>query len=69
MRNLNYSLSIIANDARKDTEIELYKFLISQYAHDVVLTSMQRRFNVMDVVWTSKRSRVLTGILLLKNTL
>ena len=60
---------IIANDARKDTEIELYKFLISQYAHDVVLTSMQRRFNVMDVVWTSKRRRVLTGILLLKNTL
>ena len=26
----------------------------TQYAHDVVLTSMQRRFNVMDVVWTSK---------------
>ena len=26
------------------------------------LTSMRRRFNVMDVVWTSKRRRVLTGI-------
>ena len=26
----------------------------SQYAHDVVLTSVRRRFNVMDVVWTSK---------------
>ena len=34
----------------------------SQYAHDVVLTSVRRRFNVMDVVWTSKRCRVLTGI-------
>ena len=34
----------------------------SQYAHDVVLTSMRRRFNVMDVVWTSKRRRVLTGV-------
>ena len=36
--------------------------LISQYAHDVVLTSVRRRFNVMDVVWTSKRRRVLTGL-------
>ena len=34
----------------------------SQYAHDVVLTSMRRRFNVMDVVWTSKRRRVRTGL-------
>ena len=30
---------------------------ISQYVHVVVLTSMRRRFNVMDVVWTSKRRR------------
>ena len=34
----------------------------SQYAHDIVLTSIRRRFNVMDVVWTSKRRRVLTGV-------
>ena len=34
----------------------------SQYAHDVILTSLRRRFNVMDVVWMSKRCRVLTGI-------
>ena len=34
----------------------------SQYAYDVVLTSVRRRFNVMDVVWTSKRRSVLTGI-------
>ena len=34
-----------------------------QYAHDVVLTSVRRRFNVMNVVWTSKRHRVLTGTL------
>ena len=33
----------------------------AQYAHGVVLTSMRRRFNVMNVVWTSKRRRVLTG--------
>ena len=32
----------------------------TQYAHDVVLTSVRRRFNVMDVVWMSKRYRVLT---------
>ena len=36
--------------------------LTSQYAHDVVLTSVRSRFNVMDVVWTSKRRRVLTGV-------
>ena len=35
-------------------------YVLSQYAHDVVLTSMRRRFNVMDVVWTSKRRRVFT---------
>ena len=34
----------------------------SQYAHDVVLTSVRRCFNVMDDVWTSKRRRVLTGV-------
>ena len=34
-----------------------------QYAHDVVLTCVRRRFNVMDVVWMSKRCRVLTGTL------
>ena len=33
----------------------------TQYAHDLVLTSMWRRFTDMDVVWTSKRRRVLTG--------
>ena len=34
---------------------------IAQYTHDVVLTSVRRRFNVMNVVWMSKRCRVLTG--------
>ena len=34
----------------------------SQYAHNVVLTSVRRRFNVMDVIWMSKRCRVLTGL-------
>ena len=34
----------------------------SQYAQNVVLTSIRRRFNAMDVVWMSKRCRVLTGI-------
>ena len=34
----------------------------SQYANDVVLKSAQRWFNVMDVVWTSKRRRILTGL-------
>ena len=38
--------------------------MLSQYAHDVVLASLRCRFNVMDIVWTSKRSRVLTGIVL-----
>ena len=33
----------------------------NRYAHDVVLTSVRRRSNVMDVVWMSKRCRVLTG--------
>ena len=33
----------------------------TQYAHDVVLTSVRRRSNVMDVVWTSKQRRLLTG--------
>ena len=32
----------------------------SQYAHKVVLASIRRRFNVMDVVWTSKRRRAFT---------
>ena len=36
-------------------------FKWTKYAHDVVLTSMWPRFNVMDVVWTSKRRCVLTG--------
>ena len=40
----------------------IFESNLSQYALDVVLTSMRRRFNVMDVVWTSKRRRVLTGI-------
>ena len=34
---------------------------MTQNAHDVVLTSVRRRFNVMNVVWMSKRCRVLTG--------
>ena len=33
----------------------------TQYAHNVVLTSIRRCFNVLDVVWTSTRRRVLTG--------
>ena len=39
---------------------------ISQYAHDVVLKSVRRRFNVVDVVWTSKRRRVLTRLVNIK---
>ena len=35
----------------------------TQYAHDAILTSERRRFNVMDVVWMSKRCRVLAGSL------
>ena len=35
----------------------------TQYAHDVVLTSVRRCFDVIDVVWTSKRRLVLTGYL------
>ena len=50
-------------------EICLTFSIISQCAHDVVLTSMRRRFNVMDVVWTSKRRHVLTGIQVLGNGL
>ena len=46
-------------------QIRYFLIIISthhpQYAHDVVLTFMRRRFNVRDVVWTSKRLRVLTG--------
>ena len=37
------------------------KMKVAQYAHDVVLTSIQRYFNVMYVVWTSQRQSVLTG--------
>ena len=33
----------------------------TQYAHNVVLTSIQRRLSVMDVAQTSKRRRVLAG--------
>ena len=40
---------------------DLFPFLYTQYAHNVVLTSIRRRFSVMDVVWTSKRRRVLIG--------
>ena len=46
--------------------LRVYSYVASQYAHDVVLTSIRRCFNVMDVVWTSKRRRVLTGIERLK---
>ena len=35
--------------------------------YDIVLTSVRRRFNAMDVVWMSKRCRVVTGIVLKKN--
>ena len=45
-----------------DDMMEIYKHIYTQYAHDVVLTSVRRRFDVTDVVWTSKRCRVLTGI-------
>ena len=34
-----------------------------QYAHDVVLTSKRRRYNVMDTVWMPKRCRGFTGLL------
>ena len=44
-------------------------YILTQYAHDVVLTSVRRRFNVMDVVWMSKRCRLLTGDLPLKSPL
>ena len=33
----------------------------TQYAHNVVLKSVRRRYNVMDVAWMSKQRRVLTG--------
>ena len=39
----------------------LFLCSLTQYAHNVVLTSIRRRFSVMDVVYTSKRRRVLTG--------
>ena len=42
-------------------EAILDKNIQTQYTHDVVLTSMRRRFKVMDVAWTSKRRRALTG--------
>ena len=41
--------------------IDVYEFFHAQYAYNVVLTSVRRRFNVMDVVWILKRCRVLTG--------
>ena len=44
------------------SSIYFYLFESSQCANDVVLTSVRRRFNVMDVVWTSKGRRVLTGL-------
>ena len=34
---------------------------LTQYAYDVVLMSIRRRFNVMGVEWTSKQRRLLTG--------
>ena len=33
----------------------------TQYAHNVILTSIRRRPNVMDVVWTLKQRCVRTG--------
>ena len=50
-----------ANDIHRITnpaDITLVKTLLSSYPFPV---STPRRFNVMDVVWTSKRRRVLTG--------
>ena len=41
----------------------------AQYARDVVLASVRRRFNVMDVVWMSKRRRVPTGLSYITNML
>ena len=38
-----------------------------QYVHDVVLTSIRRRFNVMDVVWMSKQFRECAYWVVLKN--
>ena len=38
---------------------ELKRLLLTQ---DVVLTSIQRHLNVMDVRWTSKQRCVLTGV-------
>ena len=48
-----YILSSI-NTVNKHNEFNK-EFKTTQYTHDVVLTSIQRRFNVIDVVWTSKR--------------
>ena len=39
------------------------EIVLSQYAHNVVLTSKRRRFNVMDVVQTSKRCCVRSGMI------
>ena len=43
------SISLESNSVNKTKK----EFDHSQYAHDVVLTSVRRRFNVMDVVWMS----------------
>ena len=54
---------VFRGEAKKDIIIRDSTTPLSntQYAHNVVLTSIRRRFNVMDVVWTSKRRRLLTG--------
>ena len=35
--------------------IDVYEFFHAQYAYNVVLTSVRRRFNAMDLAWASKR--------------
>ena len=40
---------------------------ITQKTHNVVLTSVQRYLNLMDVGWTSKRRLVLAGKLVVSN--
>ena len=48
-----------------DEEKKENKSNITLLAQDVVLTSIQRHLNVMDVRWTLKQRSVLTGLLCL----
>ena len=56
LEQISILIILIIQRTTKDFQI----WWSTQYAHDVVLTSVRRRFNVMDVVWTSKRRRVFT---------